>query len=230
MKILEIIVSIIIILLAVFEVIGVVPAILLLLVFFIVIGCIEHEQKKKNLKKGQSETKGMIWYDTENRTIKLTDRHPSFKERFSFEHYESSKVVYQEEKLIYTSATVGGVTTGGVDKVVGIQSEAVKTNKFELVYEYATKDTIKKGFVEKITLTDELLKQAQKSNIAKYIKGNDILVVDELVESTDVIRGYLKIGHTASAANVMNEDKLRTMPTLDKCKAIVNWVSGEDTK
>ena len=230
MKALEIIVGVIVILLAVLGVIGIVPAIILLLVFFIVIGCIEHEQKKKNLKKGQSETKGMIWYDTENRTIKLTDRHPSFKERFSFEHYESSKVVYQEEKLIYTSATVGGVTTGGVDKVGGIQSETVKTNKFELVYEYATKDTIKKGFIEKITLTDELLKQAQKSNIAKYIKGNDILVVDELVESTDLIRGYLKIGHNSSAANVMNEDKLRTMPTLDKCKAIVNWVSGEESK
>lgn len=230
MKILEIIVSIILILLAVFGVIGIVPVILLLLVFFIVIGCIEHEKKKKNLKKSQSETKGMIWYDAENRTIKLKGRHSSFKERFSFEHYESSKVVYQEEKLIYTSATVGGVTTGGVDKVGGIQSEAVKTNKFELVYEYATKDTIKKGFVEKITLTDELLKQAQKSNIAKYIKGNDILVVDELVESTDLIRGYLKIGHNSSAANVMNEDKLRTMPTLDKCKAIVNWVSGEESK
>lgn len=230
MKALEIIVGVIVILLAVLGVIGIVPAIILLLVFFIVIGCIEHEQKKKNLKKGQSETKGMIWYDVENRTIKLNKRHTSFKERFSFEHYESSKVVYQEEKLIYTSATVGGVTTGGVDKVGGIQSEAVKTNKFELVYEYATKDTIKKGFVEKITLTDELLKQAQKSNIAKYIKGNDILVVDELVESTDLIRGYLKIGHNSSAANVMNEDKLRTMPTLDKCKAIVNWVSGEESK
>lgn len=153
---------------------------------FVVLGG-ESRAKKKKLKDIQKAQEGALNYDPKTQTVILKRRHETNAKRFILKNYVSTRVGYTPEKLIFTSATVGGVTTGGVDKVGGYGTEQKSTDRYNVFFTYVSseKDELKEVEVKKIALSDELLEQAKKSNIKKYLNGNKIIIVEPLVSSED---------------------------------------------
>lgn len=203
--------------------------------FCIALVVAEEKKKGKKLKNLQNQTANELKFNEKTGVITLTKRHASYSERFTLENYISTRHGYAQEKLIFTSATVGGVTTGGVDKVGGYGTEKMKTDKYNLIYEYLDpKDNlIKKGIVKRINLSDNLLEKAKNSKIKNYLDGKNIIVVTPLVSSEKEMQAYLKLhqisggGYTTHIANLQEDDKIKTLPTAQKCSDIINWISGK---
>ena len=195
------------------------------------------KKDKDKLKELNKKTSHALKFDPETGVITLTERNQTYAKMFDFERYVSKRHSYSQEKLIFTSATVGGVTTGGVDKVGGYDTEQKKTDRYNLVYKYVDpKDnSSKKGIVKEIELSDDLLEEAIHSEVKVYLNGNRIVVVTPLVSSDKEKQGIVNMyrvcsgkedEYVAAMANVEENDKIRTMPTLKKSSTILKWISN----
>lgn len=196
---------------------------------------LKSDKKDRNtLKSLQEETKDIIKVNENTGVITITQRHKAFAKMFTCENYVSTRHGYAEEKLIFTSATVGGVTTGGVDKVGGYGTEKKKTDKYNLIYQYVDykSDQTKKVYVTAIQLSDSLRKSAKLSKVKEYLDGNCLNVVMPLVSSEKEKQAYVNLhrirggGYSTHLANLEEDDKIRTLPTLQKCNDIISWISG----
>lgn len=213
--------------------------IMLVGIIFAIILVISSDNKDKNkLKAAHEKTKNILEFDEKTGVITIKQRNKDIAKQFNFENYVSTRHGYAQEKIIYTSATVGGVTTGGFDKVGGYGTEKKKTDKYNLIYQYVDSETnsTKKICVTKIKLSDELAKKAQNSKVKEYLnaKGNSIIVITELQSSEKEKQAYVNLhrisggGYTTHLANLEEDDKIRTLPTLKKCSDIISWISGNN--
>ena len=138
------------------------------------------------------------------------------------------KVKYGEtpEKLVYTGATVGGVTTGGWHKSGGFYGrEMGNSGKVELIYYYESKNKIIPTKVKKIKLSGDLLKLAQSARIKEYLDGDSFIIVREKA-NTNAAVAAMQLGHKDYAFNIMEEAQIAALPTYEKCSAILNWLSA----
>ena len=211
---------------------GTITVIGIAVVLFLVL---KGEKKDKNaLKTLQEQTKSILTVDKNTGRVTITQRHKAFAKLFTCENYVSTRHGYAEEKLIFTSATVGGVTTGGVEKVGGYGTEKKKTDKCNLVYQYVDpkNNQTKKVYVTAIQLSESLRKSAKLSKIKEYLDGNSLIVVTPLVSSEKEKQAYLNLhrisggGYSTHLANLEEDDRIRTLPTLQKCNDIISWISG----
>ena len=208
-----------------------------IIVIVIIIIAATGSAEKQEIKEITKKSPNSIKYNAENGELILNERSEDFKKLFSTERYISTRHGYAEEKLIFTSATVGGITTGGWDKVGGYGTEKKKTNKYNLVYEYVNPEdnSYKRGYVNRIILSDELLKKAQTSNVKPYLDGNSIIVVNPLIISEKELNGYVNLhrirggGYTTHIANLKEDDKIRTLPDVIKVNYILNWICENDS-
>lgn len=204
-------------------------------VVFLVIALSSGKQHREatDLKELDNTSPDAIRYNIRTGELFLNERSEHHKKRFYTERYISTRHGYTPEKLIFTSATVGGVTTGGWDKVGGNGTEKRKTDRFNLVYNYLEPEdnSVKTGYVSKIVLSDELLEKAKKSNVKPYLDGNNIVVVKPLERSED---DYLKLymlsgcNYTNIIANSAENDIIRTLPDVIKVNYILNWICKND--
>lgn len=213
------------------------------LMVFLVLWCtyvvLEDNKKKASLKEIQERTQDSLKYDPETGKITLTERNKSYAKMFDLERYITTHHGYSQEKLLFTSATVGGITTGGVDKIGGYGTEQKKTDRYNLVYKYVDPmdNSSKKGIVKEIVLSEELLEEAIHSDIRVYLNEDRIIVVSPLVSSEKEKRGIVNQyrisggnsdSYVAAMANIEENDKIRTMPTFQKSIAILKWISNHE--
>jgi hypothetical protein len=129
------------------------------------------------------------------------------------------------EKYVYTGATVGGVTTGGVSKIGGyVDGLDYDTDKYELVLKKVVakingKKVIQSNVIKTIYLNNELLEEAKNSEIECYIQGRKIVVVEEVE-----IPSKLKYLSGAQAANLLKAYESEGYPTKEKCELILEWL------
>lgn len=150
-------------------------------------------------------------------TLSIKKRSSKFFKAFSTKIITHTPMSYNPEKYIYTSATVGGITTGGIDKVGGNYVKTGKerdTGKRELLY-FGHK-------VERIQLTDELYKEAQASTIKKYLNDEKQIVVEEKAGIGLVLSAQLYGIHSSTTASYLYEG----YPTAEKCREIITWICG----
>lgn len=146
--------------------------------------------------------------------VSLTKRDSRFIKAFSIDRDMITPMSYNPEKYIYTSATVGGITTGGIDKVGGnyVKGKELHSGKFVLNY-YGEK-------VERIQLTDKLYKQAQKSPIKKYLDGVNQIVVEEKADGAAIVAAMM-LGAFSADGQILRHDGY---PTYEKCREIIAWI------
>ena len=187
------------------------------------------------VNKLQTQLPDALKYDSEEGIIILNSRDKSHAKRFSIENYEGQKLGYEEEKLIFTSVTVGGVTTGGVDKTGGYQTEKIKTDRYNLFFEYIDPmDHVAKKFcVREIVLSDDLIPEAEASHIRGYVEDDRIIVVKPVIYSDRELSAYGKLqemnggGFATHMSNILESDRIRSMPSKEKCRQILDWICAK---
>ena len=210
-----------------------------MIVIFLIVGFIISEpinkKKHSDFMEVQEALKDCMQYNPKEQTLTVKSLSPYFKKSLFTKAYMEDNYGYKKEKYVYTGASVGGVTMGGVHKTGGNYIEAVKTSKVQLMFyscDPAKKSTLyDKNIVRKIRLSsDDLIKKAQESPISKYLK-NDCIIVEKEIDNKRLNSALLtaaQVGNMNMAGNFNECAKTETMPTKEKCDAIIEWLSTCD--
>ena len=120
------------------------------------------------LKETKTDT-FCIW---DSHKDKLLVQRPNYK----IIQLSASNYHYNEEKLVYTGATVGGVTMGGFHVEGGDYSvQKYLTNKYAIACHITTNE-VEDVQINEIYLNSDLLKKAKDSNLKQYIVGRSNLL------------------------------------------------------
>ena len=142
------------------------------------------------------------------------------------------------DSLVFTSATVGGVTTGGIEKVEGKSSTRKElSGRYRLIYKKLAEDGtfIPEGEVEFIELSKELLDDAML-HLGKYFYGkNKIEILDQNIKKKKknsagtamILNSAMKVGGNTLASNYDNILEVLEYPDDTKIKSILNWLKKE---
>ena len=88
-----------------------------------------------------------------------------------------------------------------------------------------------KEYALDINVTVEaVIKKAQESPISKYLK-NDCIIVEKEIDNKRLNSALLtaaQVGNMNMAGNFNECAKTETMPTKEKCDAIIEWLSTCD--
>lgn len=166
-------------------------------------------------------------YDSSSKILSITKRAPELSELIYVREYIFTDLSYNDPTLVYTGATVGGVTTGGFHVEGGDYDQKLsRSGKYQLVY----KDPISKteSVINGIKLPQLLISSAAGDyKISKYLDG-DMIVPFSKEKMNDAFaklaRDSVASGNMAmafSAAQRANIDKLLTQ---DECSSIKQWL------
>ena len=198
---------------------------------------VSESKRDTEIEQIQKAAGTALLYDAESETITINEiREDTFK-RIRPEKYESKIYGFTPEKLVYTSATVGGITTGGIDKVGGsFTSVKANTDKYRLVYRYVGHEgCINKsynGYIKKIKLSKAIAKKVSGTPMEKLYDDGYIIVESdpspkwEQLKTTCVkLYGTSKDG-ISEYSNIQEAERVDTLPTIEKCQLILNWICG----
>lgn len=194
-----------------------------ILVIAIIIVCIQSALEKDRKRKEAQEreecerfVKSLAPYATfHNHTLSLKERRPELAKAIRIVDFQDRVITYTPEKYIYTSATVGGITTGGVEKVGGYSSETVRTGQVNLKWGLSVLNDI-----SRIRLTDELFKKAKSKLNKEWLdeKKKEIIVEED------------KAAYAALSLNMSDEFAKSIIkagyPSYQKAIEILNWICG----
>lgn len=185
---------------------------------------------KKLVQEMQEKYKNDYAYISDNKTLYIYKNNPKIVKLLSIDNHTISRYSDVPERYIYTGASVGGVTTGGVSKVGGYtDAKTIRTNKCiilmkELSRYYLTdKIVMTEKEVHKICLNSELLEAAKDSPIKEYIVDDKIIVVGETGVSMGTAAMY-RTGNTLSAVNTFQKEQTEGYPSFTKCLEIMDWL------
>ena len=141
------------------------------------------------------------------------------------------------DSYVFTSATVGGVTTGGLEKITGKSStRKISSGKYRLIYKRLTEDGtfIPEGEVEFVSLPEELLVNAM-IGLKGYIYNNKIAILDEKLKKSKknsagtamLLNAAMNAGGNTLASNYVNNFEVLEYPDYDKIKKIIDWLKSE---
>lgn len=157
---------------------------------------------------------------TEEGTLSITGRDPIIRKAVQIEEDYTAIVKDDPLKIHYGSATVGGVTTGGVYTTGGHKyiAGAEKSGKYKLTSNNKT--------IYQIQLSDQLYNSAKQSTIAKYLNEKKQIQVIEKVELTELERQLALHNYQQSGGMSLGNDVKKGYPSQEKCRKILDWLSG----
>ncbi len=163
-------------------------------------------------------------YDESKRTLTVNKRSELFGKILKIKKHTIVSLGHKDDEYVFTSATVGGITTGGVHKNKGYDyvSSTSKTDRYELRIEDMP--------IKIIELSDELFELAKESEIAPYLfEGNKSITVVYSSMPSKVAETLINAkADLYLIANQVSQDSVDDYPTYDKCIKIVNWLSAID--
>ena len=196
-------------------------------------------KSQNNLKNKLMELKkevGSDYYSYYGGCLSLKKQHPRMAEYITLKAYNPSLYSTTPKRLVYTSATVGGITTGGFHTVGGdTVNISVSTDRIEMkfydIFIYMDEVEWKQGELERIDLTAELYEKAKKSKVSKYLdeKRKCIIVKEENKASYAAALLY-RAGNTEASVNQFTMDNIDTYPDAEKCNAIMEFICGVENE
>lgn len=139
---------------------------------------------------------------------------------------------YNPAKIVYTGATVGGVTTGGfhTEEEHYALGSGGKSGKY---YLRAKLSAGKYMSIDRIHLTDELVEEAkQNPNVKKFLRGKTLVLAhrgkatqlkeDEQDVYMRAVQRHDEAAMYAASQRAINAKKL----TREECESILKWISG----
>ena len=189
----------------------------------------------KELAEAKEEVKKCI-KGIDGGILSLTRTSPSFERLLLLKPYSVKTYKTSEKKLVYTSATVGGVTTGGFSveggdtKVKAADSQ--EHFKLSILNPHKSEKDFEEIEIKSIILSEELLKIAKKTpGIKEYLHDNRIIVVEALTPSDAAIGAYMygnMTGNYDMSNNAYSEEKEKCYPSATKCSNIIKFLSQSE--
>lgn len=206
--------------------IGFVLALLLATGVFVLILKLLKYSKEKNYKL----TCENMDYNFREETLKLDKRSAFNKKVIKAKPIKDYNLNYHEAQYVYTSASVGGITTGGVTKIGDYNSiDVSSTGKFEIkCYCYSLNEYRK---VKKIKLTKELTVCAENNPFIKqFLRKENTLVLEKKTKRdvSEQVSMLIKSGRTDMATRYMKQNYFETQLTREECIKVIDWISGVD--
>lgn len=142
----------------------------------------------------------------------IRERHPSLLDAIQVEASHDINVGYTPDKYIFTSATVGGITTGGVSKIDGgyHASLGAKNGSYYLSYKYAQYNQFNdmrwsSGYVGAVSLNDTDYRIAMNNpTLKRYISDENS--ISYYSTGYDAIFTNLEARHSLSLSNMSKSD------------------------
>jgi len=177
----------------------------------------EREKQEKVNTRNTARQKVSEIAEYKDGTLTLSERSRYLKDMIDYIQVTANTYHKTPEKLHYGSATVGGVTTGGLYKTGGtIDKKTIYCgDRWHFLYDGEE--------VNKIILTDKLAQEAQESKIKEYCKENAIIIVTNRRGCSSEALMLAKAGDMSR----MHLENAQIYPTLEKVKAIISWIAGE---
>ena len=171
-----------------------------------------------------------ITFDKEKETATLYKRAPISGESIEIRAHHNSTYKYNPEKIVYTGATVGGVTTGGfhTEEAHYALSTAGKSGKYFLQAKLSAGNYMS---IDRIHLTDELVEEAkQNPNVKKFLRGKTLVLAhrgkatemsaDEQDVYVRALQRKDEAGMYAAAQRAINAKML----TREECENVLKWI------
>lgn len=169
-------------------------------------------------------------------TIFVNERIPANRDMFSFVRHRETDFHYHAPSATYTSVTIGGVTTGGLNVEEGHYSASTgaKTDKYYLQFhrldDRVTAD--KPIFVKNIKLSDSDAEIAKDTPVIRnYLSGQNknVLVLGHKTDgkASSAANSYFqRTGDLHGAANLMKDEYTDSLLNEKELKRIVNFLCG----
>lgn len=173
--------------------------------------------QSKAAKKVTQKTGDVFTYSLSAYTLNVLKRDPVFRDALSVDADRDLLVGYTPDKVLYTSATVGGVTTGGFDTIKGGYSfsQGEKKGTYSLEYKYATHtaEGYLPGAIWSIKLSPALFQEAKANDrLKRYLPSKEeksrTKAVDFATDSALVLQGRSK--------------------SSGDCEYIIDWLCGTE--
>ena len=180
----------------------------------------------------KTQTLAYATYNKDSMTLNVNRRGPVMNTILSITEAKNLHLKETPVEVRYAGATVGGVSTGGFYTVGGetVITGSQSSGKWMLNYidkeigtGALTQDKKTLRMIGKIQLTPALYEQAKKSNISKYLSGNNTIQVIDSLNLTESEAGFAARNFNSTAA----QDILKKgYPSREKCQEILNWLSS----
>ena len=175
------------------------------------------DKTKKSIYNRSSD---VVEYDENTFTLTVKNRVPKLKKFIKIVSIDTLKTNYVDEKYVYTSATVGGITTGGVHKTGGYyETNVVGSGKYKIMFKSSQglKEIFKIDISGSETLDSEGLKAMEKNKIS--VNPFAETSVSDMIQNM-THGSYLKIMHNGEA--LADLERL----SFDECQKIIKWLCG----
>lgn len=185
-----------------------------------VIVVLYQESKSKAVSQEIIQIKNSFSYDRNSHLLILKSRSPNVQNVIKAEASHDINFTSIPDKLVYTGATVGGVSTGGfhVQKGGNYVSLGAKTGRYYLSYKYAEAFNGKhlSDIVSCVELTDSDFTLAKNNNVLK-----------QYIASPETKK---RLSDFHSSSLLANCKHLLFLNNLSKSDAeyIVKWMSGKN--
>ena len=136
-------------------------------------------------------------------------------------------IKYNPAQLVYTGATVGGVTTGGFHVEDAYTSAQYKSSKKYNLYLEPSVNSVKTTVrVEDIFLGEEMAKQAKGMLFGKRLSDSRLLMCGEISEyKKSLLAGAVKSGNIMLVEARQKDCYLDSLTTKEECSRILSFIT-----
>lgn len=167
-----------------------------------------------------------IEYTFKDKTLHLHKRDSSLKELIKMKRYVETTAVYKPAEIVYTSATVGGITTGGVhvnEAHYDYYSSKTNEDKFGLYYNDRP--------IEKI-VCDFDIEDHPAINQFKVNKNTIVISYHKSKKEMDTLgkmmyKNAVSTGDQGMQCHILNKKIMEDKISRNDCKNIIKWISGK---
>lgn len=179
-------------------------------------------EKSKEATAAANAGKKSFTYNNKSNLLVLKNRTPILQSSLTVEAHHEVNLTSVPDKLVYTGATVGGITTGGfhVQKGGNYLSLGRKTGEYYITYKYAESyedggiQKYHSGIVSFVELTDSDFTLAKNNNVLKkYIASP---------ETKETFSRFYNCNQLANCAHLLYLSQLSRV----NAEYIVKWMAG----
>ena len=167
-------------------------------------------------------------------TLIVSKRTANNKRVLKIAEHLGQSYTYNPAKVVYTGATVGGVTTGGFHTVDAHHTYNVyASGKYKLQYTEVSPDGLAASpseyppyDIEMVRLDSQSLVEEAKNNpvISRHLKGRFIMMADIPADAGKKLAAAGKSGNQTMMMNALASVAAERGLTKDDATAILNWL------